>query len=101
MRISDWSSDVCSSDLRSRPAARGEGLHRPAQLPLCGGVVGLRPLRRLHLVALDEGRVRAGRFEGVKNPALTRYRIMATIVGVLLIVLIQIGRAECRERVCQ
>src|SRR3546814_16975310 len=25
MRISDWSSDVCSSDLRSRPARRGSG----------------------------------------------------------------------------
>ena len=28
---------------------------------------------------------------GVSNPALTRYRIMATIVGVLLVVLILIG----------
>src|SRR3546814_2945002 len=34
MRISDWSSDVCSSDLRSEPAHQGS-LHRadPARTP--------------------------------------------------------------------
>src|SRR3546814_11258103 len=38
MRISDWSSDVCSSDLawravRSRPCRRGTRRHPPARLP--------------------------------------------------------------------
>src|SRR3546814_3014558 len=34
MRISDWSSDVCSSDLRPGPAGRGGDTLRPG---LCGG----------------------------------------------------------------
>src|SRR3546814_2788050 len=40
MRISDWSSDVCSSDL---PLHRGDAL--PAELALLGQQGGLRPLR--------------------------------------------------------
>src|SRR3546814_3282340 len=46
MRISDWSSDVCSSDLADRPAGRrGEGyLH----VERCGGAaVGVGLLHRL------------------------------------------------------
>src|SRR3546814_2847801 len=55
MRISDWSSDVCSSDLRLGtcvlPAAAGaaparrvpEGIHRPSHLPRNGRA---RPARR-------------------------------------------------------
>ena len=58
-------------------------------------------VRRVHLVALDTGR--EGRREGARggrgrpgtfgpvNSALTRYRVMATVVGVLLIVLCLIG----------
>src|SRR3546814_6175019 len=39
MRISDWSSDVCSSDLHARPAQGwGEpGFHVPTHLPRLGG----------------------------------------------------------------
>src|SRR3546814_3042220 len=72
MRISDWSSDVCSSDLAGHPApgrrgagaARGPGgpPHRPRRTPAVPEGTGLqaadRPLR-------------------------------------------EIGRASCRERVCQ
>src|SRR3546814_21175089 len=41
MRISDWSSDVCSSDLRHRPVAPA---HRqaPPSLPACGGLPMLK-----------------------------------------------------------
>src|SRR3546814_3551111 len=66
MRISDWSSDVCSSDLRHLPAGR-LGRYR-VQLRL--------PRRELHAV-LRSGRAGAAR----------RRR--------------EIGRASCRERVCQ
>src|SRR3546814_16060006 len=31
MRISDWSSDVCSSDLLWRPSGAGRGRHRDAE----------------------------------------------------------------------
>src|SRR3546814_4549041 len=62
MRISDWSSEVCSSDLGSIDAHRPKGrfwyLH----------YVGVRPA--------EQGKGHGGR-------------------------IIQIGRASCRERVCQ
>src|SRR3546814_6984560 len=62
MRISDWSSDVCSSDLSDRRKAAGLG--------------GLSPARRNARVDRKE---RLGKHR--RNP--------------------QIGRASCRERVCQ
>src|SRR3546814_7368651 len=83
MRISDWSSDVCSSDLAL-----------PAENPLGDAVadidaVGVErhlagPLQRLQ--ALD----RSGHFHAVvggKRRATGEFK--------------QIGRASCRERVCQ
>src|SRR3546814_5925377 len=75
MRISDWSSDVCSSDLRRvdgehaerlAPGARSGDLHAGDVDP---GVAELAPVHRD-----DPGPVLVGH---------------------------QIGRASCRERVCQ
>src|SRR3546814_1415412 len=75
MRISDWSSDVCSSDLSTRPEA------------------GRRSRRRAW---------RWGRWAEtlcVLHLSLRGYRILARRlrcpVGE------KIGRASCRERVCQ
>src|SRR3546814_4535669 len=55
MRISDWSSDVCSSDLRLQrrgiiPAARGRdrGLHRAGLLPDRLGELSRRKAELLH-----------------------------------------------------
>src|SRR3546814_3676956 len=83
MRISDWSSDVCSSDLLVRRLSQGEGL--PADL--AGRLAWQRPypagveealrkeLRESHCGLLPE----------------------AALGGMLK----EIGRASCRERVCQ
>src|SRR3546814_9720733 len=69
MRISDWSSDVCSSDLQ-------------LQVRLAGEV----PLRRLHhLVGGREVDIAVRPVDG---------RSLERAVA-------QIGRASCRERVCQ
>src|SRR3546814_6426202 len=77
MRISDWSSDVCSSDLRpGEGAVEGVG-HRHA-------VRGAGP------VVLDGD----GEADGLAG---TDRRV----VGVLLDDDRQIGRASCRARVCQ
>src|SRR3546814_20395886 len=60
MRISDWSSDVCSSDLDREPAAgigAGEGAHPVGaghQQRLCL----LMPLRPVHRVARHDGKQR-------------------------------------------
>src|SRR3546814_6372784 len=66
MRISDWSSDVCSSDLKL------------ADLPAIDW--------RIDHVAVKEAVFPWGRFAGV-DPVLSPE--------------MKIGRASCRERVCQ
>src|SRR3546814_13473875 len=82
MRISDWSSDVCSSDLRVAPPKRvGRDLLRLAvawkiQEQAYGGLGS--PTRR-RLAELARALERDG--------DVTRNR--------------EIGRASCRERVCQ
>src|SRR3546814_7132510 len=77
MRISDWSSDVCSSDLTGLIADERHLAHHPAILwrgrgDACGAARLAQPR-----AALDRLGVRHLRDEQ------------------------QIGRASCRERVCQ
>src|SRR3546814_4382319 len=79
MRISDWSSDVCSSDLvRPRSTQAGE---EPQKSPCIG----------------------RGFF--VKNADQARALILAARRDLwraaLFLWIWQIGRASCRERVCQ
>src|SRR3546814_3653318 len=92
MRISDWSSDVCSSDLTEKCAR-----HSPLQIqpghacielppqPLmrCASIIAFVPkLSKAHLVQIER--------------VLIYHQIrMALKLGR------QIGRASCRERVCQ
>src|SRR3546814_9357595 len=75
MRISDWSSDVCSSDLYS---AQKLNLVVAGQLgPLQAKAVTLRG-----------------------NLAYSAYSQMFSASGIELVVQ-EIGRASCRERVCK
>src|SRR3546814_8102540 len=73
MRISDWSSDVCSSDLRilERNSARG------VEFALAASI----------LAAKDAG---INFFDSRDNSIVDRNRVA-----------VEIGRASCRERVCQ
>src|SRR3546814_4461056 len=87
MRISDWSSDVCSSDLNVVVAA---------DYP--DGAVGLQYAPRLLQPGMGEGVVSAQRIEFV--PIIID-RIHAPALGPEQIAAEQIGRASCRERVCQ
>src|SRR3546814_7321658 len=73
MRISDWSSDVCSSDLLALVAA-GRGL------------AGLREVLRRGVWPAAV----AGRPHLLRADAALRQRLRD-----------EIGRASCRERVCQ
>src|SRR3546814_5821188 len=85
MRISDWSSDVCSSDLRDPGAAHGS--HLPEQ-----------PAYRRALEAVEEGEVgrlcRSARASGSRAGEKIHGRARLGNHH-------QIGRASCRERVCQ
>src|SRR3546814_15412824 len=103
MRISDWSSDVCSSDLlahrrRHRAAqadepcrqADGDGVHlREATVDAVDDVEPV-VLAELHL-----GQQRAALRH--QRPA----RLGEDRHGGAQLQLLQIGRASCRERVCQ
>src|SRR3546814_2512116 len=84
MRISDWSSDVCSSDLQAEQQARlrSRPTHNQLMLPLLGAI------------AEAGGRARPGDVydklaEQLAVPEDVRQQSK------------KIGRASCRERVCQ
>src|SRR3546814_1239189 len=88
MRISDWSSDVCSSDLRV--VGRGQFFQRPDQgfddeAPAVAAEVatGVGPG-----VVVDRAGVRRGGMVRIAHLSIP----FATA---------EIGRASCRERVCQ
>src|SRR3546814_1624132 len=105
MRISDWSSDVCSSDLFA--VARIAGIQAAKKtsdlIPLC------HPLMltsvKVELNAEGEDRVRivarcklSGQ-TGVEMEALTAASVAALTIYDMCKA--EIGRASCRERVCQ
>src|SRR3546814_17582198 len=83
MRISDWSSDVCSSDLAARPERRNAALVRHLGQRV-GLVHELRKLRRA-----KEFTYRGDRGLGV-DQVVRHHRRQ-----------VEIGRAKGRERVCQ
>src|SRR3546814_5542382 len=90
MRISDWSSDVCSSDLRScrcHPAIAA--LERALQLQDDIGKIGAEQYQQI----LDNERAQLR----VNDALEARSRITSLILGQAQ----EIGRASCRERVCQ
>src|SRR3546814_8564684 len=96
MRISDWSSDVCSSDLQRRQT-------EAAHLSIAGRVVN----QVLTIAAIRDRIDTADALlkEDLRNVDLTEKRRKAG-EGTLVEVLnaqsqYEIGRASCRERVCK
>src|SRR3546814_2653620 len=87
MRISDWSSDVCSSDL----------FVTSSELWAFG-------IQQIHL---DQRTIQLAHHRPFPLPSLCRDARKDDLVGqfwcfcVELVPLFQIGRASCRERVCQ
>src|SRR3546814_6077935 len=75
MRISDWSSDVCSSDLKITYASIGNGTP--------------------HYLAMEWAKAMAG-IDLVHVPYKGVAPALADVVGGQ-----EIGRASCRARVCQ
>src|SRR3546814_3977773 len=80
MRISDWSSDVCSSDLRDSQRSEPVARPAPAESPSAAAPAPAQSSRR------------AAR----RSPADVGVAPRAPGLGPT-----EIGRASCRERVCQ
>src|SRR3546814_1513554 len=95
MRISDWSSDVCSSDLHPIPGIENHGL-----APVFVGSKG-RILRthEMHRKAYHQGVYLVRHPEAVVT-SYFRYHLMLGVTPSMKEFL-EIGRASCRERVCQ
>src|SRR3546814_8633507 len=101
MRISDWSSDVCSSDLMrsSNPVLRDKtfsGQHAEGEVMTMDGMVGKTGI--LFVLLLIAAGWTWTRFYDVlaeAGPQAAMGAVSPFIWGG------QIGRASCRERVCQ
>src|SRR3546814_20039453 len=91
MRISDWSSDVCSSDLGAfwRSRSRFPG-HRVAPVTVSSAVRGGLSFLDSVAAALGARRILCGRLCAHHH-----------VLGQGLSGDPEIGRASCRERVCQ
>src|SRR3546814_9627652 len=101
MRISDWSSDVCSSDLVGfrrlgyRVSTAGSG---------ADGIERLQPGHDVDVVALDH---HMDGLNGLETLALIQHLsdpppvvfVTGEVEG--RVAISEIGRASCRERVCQ
>src|SRR3546814_9445237 len=96
MRISDWSSDVCSSDLMNEMAAVHQALTvdevladrtvvAPLTRAMCGGIAD----GAASLLLVSESFARR---HGLKGARLAASAVEGGD---------EIGRAACRERVCQ
>src|SRR3546814_14475093 len=88
MRISDWSSDVCSSDLRNANAGIVVGINPEQDFP-GDPLAGVELQERLESRAYELGG--------------SDYCAPAQLVGDFIrgVPSTEIGRASCRERVCQ
>src|SRR3546814_13606514 len=109
MRISDWSSDVCSSDLSVAQAGdRGGVLATTKGLP--GPLDQPRQQRLQSLAGLDRKRERPAVLQFLAEPIYRRRLAAADLVqpqdsagieeSIHRIQRRAIGRASCRERAC-
>src|SRR3546814_2948946 len=89
MRISDWSSDVCSSDLSSPSRPSGSEAEMERQDPILGRGWSFP------MTTESRGPILVGGAEKVEQSLRL---ILFTTPGERVL---QIGRASCRERVCQ
>src|SRR3546814_1677227 len=96
MRISDWSSDVCSSDLPVEGSAQFDELTKHETLKL--GIDGHEPIAledRLGVAAKCRIAARFGILSGDDQDQIGTLDLVSADRWR------QIGRASCRERVCK
>src|SRR3546814_7864280 len=91
MRISDWSSDVCSSDLMQNKAVRDAYEEMAPEYEIARAIIEARIASGLTQAELAE-RMKTSQSYIAK---LESGRAMPSLRT------LEIGRAACRERVCQ
>src|SRR3546814_14087395 len=100
MRISDWSSDVCSSDLEAGEAVPGqENAGQQTRTAINAGTVGQNGQQDEEQKALEESLVELAR--GARHRATVGKDHRPRQVRGPTVKLTEIGRASCRERVWQ
>src|SRR3546814_14052782 len=99
MRISDWSSDVCSSDLDRLTIALNSVRAELVEAPPCFSTsqkrTALRQAQGERILALDNRR--PSRQYDAYSPVKRAFPMK----NLPPLALIEIGRASCRERVCR
>src|SRR3546814_13363107 len=110
MRISDWSSDVCSSDLANAAALVETGLPPPALLKRLKEIeadFGKRAGQRWGARTLDldivlwSGGLWSDRSLTIPHPSFRERNFVLAPLTPIAPRWREIGRASCRERVCQ
>src|SRR3546814_11841954 len=98
MRISDWSSDVCSSDL-----AVYTTIAEAVVLVVIVIFFFLRTIRAtiIPLVTIPVSLVGAFAVMSVLGFSINTLTLLSMVLAIGLVVDDEIGRASCRERVCQ
>src|SRR3546814_5899570 len=105
MRISDWSSDVCSSDLRGAGLGGGHDGREQTLIQLLVEMDGFEGSEGVIVIAatnrpdvLDPALLRPGRFD---RQVVVPWPDVRGREQILQVHMREIGRASCRERVCQ
>src|SRR3546814_5520970 len=100
MRISDWSSDVCSSDLIERANTTGDKL-RAALLDLAASTSAIAEVRGLGAMIAVEFHHPEDKTPNPELAAAIQQKALRNGLVLLTCGVYEIGRASCRERVCQ
>src|SRR3546814_2664890 len=96
MRISDWSSDVCSSDLESISDAAMDD-YVGAQVDAIDAIRDLLGVERVHAI----GYCVAGTTLAATLALLEARGEAGKVASATFLTAQEIGRAACRDRVCQ
>src|SRR3546814_3795721 len=107
MRISDWSSDVCSSDLQHLLGTDNLGRDVFARI-IYGGrytlFIGIIAVSIATIFGVPIGLI-SGYFGGAADMVIQRIADVLLsfnpfLLALILVAALEIGRASCRERVC-
>src|SRR3546814_3461893 len=98
MRISDWSSDVCSAELNAWLGRRDTDRSVGRRCGLCRRIRACRRARHRERAAASARCARQGAWRRPDQISGEAYRLW---LWLWLWLWTQIGRAACRERVCQ